>query len=166
MAKNLILVRHAKSDWGNFDLKDFDRPLNQRGLSNAPEMGKRLFQKNILPDAIVSSTALRAITTAQLIALEIGLAANKIVLNPHIYLATEFQLLNVINQFDNGFKLVAIFGHNPGISEFANYLTNSNIYNLPTCGMVLITFDTDDWATISGATGKLVWYDYPKNNPQ
>lgn len=166
MAKNLIVVRHAKSDWGNLGLKDFDRPLNPRGLSIAPEMGKRLYQKNILPDAIVSSPALRAITTAELIANEIGLPANKITLNPNIYEANELQLLSVVNKFDSEFNLVALFGHNSGLTDFVNYLTNSNIYNLPSCGMVLITFDTDDWATVSGATGELVWYDYPKNNPQ
>lgn len=164
MKKQILLVRHAKSDWENFNLKDFDRPLNTRGFANAPEMGERLFSKNILPDAIVSSPALRAITTAQLIANKINFDPQKIIQNPNIYHATEINLLTIVNHFNNALNFVAIFGHNSGISEFANYLTHTNTYSLPTCGMVLITFDTDDWAAISGGTGKLLWYDYPKNN--
>lgn len=164
MKKQLLLVRHAKSDWVNFDLKDFDRPLNPRGFLNAPEMGERLSRKNILPDAIVSSPALRAITTAKLIANNLNFDTEKIIQNSQIYEASELDLLNVINRFGNNLNFVALFGHNPGITNFANYLADANIYNMPTCGMVLISFETDDWATISGATGQILWDDYPKKN--
>lgn len=162
MAKQLLLIRHAKSDWGNFDLKDFDRPLNQRGLQNAPEMGERLFIKNILPDGIVSSPALRAITTAQLMANKIAFNSEEIIQNPNIYLANDQQLLSIVTSLNNNLNIVALFGHNPGITDFANYLTHTNIYNLPTCGMVYISFDTDNWKTVSGGTGQLLWDDYPK----
>jgi phosphohistidine phosphatase len=164
MAKQLLLIRHAKSDLGDLGLKDLDRPLNARGFTNAPEMGQRLFHKNILPDAIVSSPALRAITTAQLIANKIAFNPEKIIQNLNIYQATEAQLLSIVNQFDNALNFVALLGHNPGITEFVNYLSHANINNLPTCGMVLLTFDTNDWASLSGGTGQLLWYDYPKNN--
>ncbi|TAH02820.1 MAG: histidine phosphatase family protein [Sphingobacteriales bacterium] len=163
MKKQLLLVRHAKSDWGNVGVKDFDRPLNTRGFANAPEMGERLNIKNILPDVIVSSPALRAITTAKLIAHKINFDTEKIVQIPQIYEASEFDLLKVINHFDNTLNFVALFGHNGGLSNFANYLTGANIYNMPTCGMVLISFDTEDWATVSGGTGEVLWYDYPKS---
>ncbi len=162
MNKQLLLVRHAKSDWGDLDLNDFDRPLNTRGFANAPAMGERLKNKNILPDAIVSSPALRAITTAKLIASKINFDTEKIVQNLKIYEASELDLLKTVNQFDNTLNFVALFGHNGGISNFANYLTNSTIYNMPTCGMVLLMFDTDDWATVSGDTGHVLFYDYPK----
>ncbi len=163
MKKQLLLVRHAKSDWGNSGLKDFDRPLNTRGFANAPEMGERLKNKNILPDGIVSSPALRAITTAKLIANTINFDIEKIVQKPQIYEATELDLLNLINNFDNTLNFVALFGHNPGVTNFANYLAYTDIYDMQTCSMVLISFDSDNWEIISGGCGKLLWYDYPKN---
>lgn len=163
MKKQLLLVRHAKSDWGNSGLKDFDRPLNKRGFANAPEMGERLKNKNILPDGIVSSPALRAITTAKLIAYTINFDIEKIVQKPQIYEATELDLLNLINNFDNTLNFVALFGHNPGVTNFANYLAHADIYDMQTCSMVLISFETDNWEIISGGSGKLLWYDYPKN---
>lgn len=166
MTKQLLLVRHAKSDWGDLSLKDFDRPLNARGYTNAPQMGERLFNKNIIPYAIVSSPALRAITTARLIADKLDIAPEKIIQNPLVYHASEIDLLAVVNHFDNALNLIALFGHNPGISEFANYLCNADIYSLPTCGMVLIAFDTNNWAEVSGNTGQLKWIDYPKNTAQ
>lgn len=166
MKKQLLLIRHAKSDWGSLALKDFDRPLNARGFFNAPEMGKRWLQKNIFIDAFVSSPAMRAITTAKLIAIEIAFDTEKIIKNPSVYHATQQQLLSLVNKFDNNFNSIALVGHNPGLSEFANYLTNSDNYNLPTCAMVLITFDTDNWDEVSGGTGEVSWFDYPKNTPE
>lgn len=162
--KQLLLVRHAKSDWEDYNIKDFDRPLGSRGFLNAPEMGRRLKSKNSLPAAIVSSPALRAITTAKLIAGEINFDPKQIIQNPNIYEASEQALLNIVNKFDSNVNFIALFGHNPGITNFANYLADANIYNMPTCGMVLINFDTNDWLTITGGTGQVLWYDYPKSS--
>jgi phosphohistidine phosphatase len=162
MAKKLLIVRHAKSDWGEAGLKDFDRPLNARGKKNAPEMGQRLLRKGIKPDAIISSPALRAITTCKIISGELGLE-NKIVLEPKIYEATHQTLLNIINNFDNSHDLVALFGHNNGITDLAIYLSDADIFNIPTCGMVLIEFPFDDWKLISKSTGELLFFDTPKN---
>lgn len=163
MPKKLLIVRHAKSDWGSLELKDFDRPLNSRGKKDAPEMGKRLLGKGLLPDYIVSSTALRAITTCKIITKELGLE-DKINLESKIYEASVPTLLNIINQFNNEDDFAALFGHNNGITDLAIYLTNTDIYDIPTCGMVLIEFPFDDWSLISKNTGEVIFFDYPKND--
>lgn len=163
MTKRLILVRHAKSDWGDFTLKDFDRPLNQRGHKNAPEMAARLVDKGIRPNAIVTSTALRAITTAKYFASAWQVDADQLITQSAIYEATTATLLKVINQFDQQFDTIAMFGHNPGFTDLLNYLTDEQISDMPTCGVAIIDFPFDDWSMVSGGTGDLALFDYPKN---
>lgn len=163
MGKKLLIVRHAKSDWGSITLKDFDRPLNQRGENNAPEMGKRLLEKNIIPDEIISSPALRALTTCKLITRALKLNEEAIKTNDKIYEATHQTLLSIINQFDNDKNLVALFGHNNGITDLTVYLTGADIFNIPTCGMVLIEFPFDNWTLVSKTTGTVLFFDFPKN---
>lgn len=163
MSKQLLIIRHAKSDWGDFNLPDFDRPLNKRGKQNAPEMAKRLVKKNLFPQQLVSSPALRAITTAKLFAEELGIKKSEIVKEPGIYEALSKTLLDTINHFDEGFDFIALFGHNPGLTQLVNDLCSSDIYNIPTCGMALINFPFDKWELLSRGTGELIFFDYPKN---
>lgn len=166
MAKQLVLVRHGKSDWGNANLKDFDRPLNNRGKENAPEMAERLFNKNFKPDILVSSPAKRAFTTAKYFAKQYAIDKSDILLEPSIYEANIKALLNVVNDLDNSYNKVIMFGHNPGFTEFVNYLADAKIYNIPTCGMVMLTFPFDEWSLVSAHTGELVFFDYPKNSDE
>lgn len=161
--KQLIIVRHAKSDWGDFNLKDFDRPLNHRGHKNAPEMAERLVSKGIKPYAIVSSPALRAITTAKYFASGWSLNADQLTTNASIYEANTKTLLNVINGLDDQFNTIALFGHNPGLTDLLNYLTDEYIANMPTCSVAIIEFPFDEWKLISGDTGKLILFDFPKS---
>lgn len=161
--KQLIIVRHAKSDWGDFNLKDFDRPLNHRGHKNAPEMAERLVSKDIKPDAIVSSPALRAITTAKYFASGWSLNADQLTTKANIYEANTKTLLNVINGLDDQFNTIALFGHNPGLTDLLNYLTDEYIANMPTCSVAIIEFPFDEWKLISGDTGKLILFDFPKS---
>lgn len=163
MSKQLLLVRHAKSDWDNIKLSDFDRPLNSRGEKNAPEMAKRLLKRGKIPHQIVSSPAMRAITTARYFAKELGLNKSDIVKEPEIYEAMTSTLKGVINNLDNTYSFTALFGHNPGITDLVSDLCNKDLYNIPTCGMVLIQFPFDDWSMVSAGTGEIVFYDYPKN---
>lgn len=163
MAKQLLLVRHGKSDWGNSHLADFDRPLNSRGLRNAPEMATRLLHNDLVPNHIVSSPALRAITTARHFAQVWQKPVDQIQEETRIYEANVNALLKVVNGQDNKYSRVALFGHNPGLTDFADYLSNANIYNIPTCGIVLIEFPFDDWKLISHHTGILVQFDFPKS---
>lgn len=164
MTKQLLLVRHGKSDWGNSHLSDFDRPLNPRGHRNAPEMANRILQKGWVPDLMVSSPALRAITTARHFA-QVWYKSpdHQILQEPSIYEAGTTTLLEVVNNLDNKYNRVVIFGHNPGFTDLANYLSNANIYNIPTCGTVLIEFPANNWAEVSHFNGTLLEFDYPKS---
>lgn len=166
MAKQLVLVRHGKSDWGNADVKDFDRPLNHRGKENAPEMAERLFNRNFKPDVLVSSPAKRAFTTSKYFAKQYNINKSDIILEPSIYDANIKTLLNVVNGLNNEYEKVIMFGHNPGFTDFANYLADAKIYNIPTCGIMLLSFPFNDWKMISANTGELVFFDYPKNSDE
>ncbi|SMC98538.1 SixA phosphatase family protein [Pedobacter nyackensis] len=161
--KHLLLVRHGKSEWGNAHLADFDRPLNPRGHRNAPEMAARLVQKDLVPQQLVSSPALRAITTAKHFAQAWKKSPEQIKENASIYEADVKALLNVVNGFNNKYDYIAVFGHNPGLTDFTNYLSDANIYNIPTCATVLIEFPVDDWELVSRHTGTLLRFDYPKS---
>ncbi len=163
MSKKLLIVRHAKSDWGIANTKDFDRPLNSRGFLNAPEMGKRLVSRALIPQQLVSSPALRAITTCKLIAKEIQYPETEIKQEPKIYEANHQTLLKIVNQFNDEHDFIALFGHNNGITDLAVYLSNTDLYNIPTCGMVLIEFPLDSWEMVSKNTGNMLIFDYPKN---
>lgn len=163
MPKNLLLIRHAKSSWNNLLLTDFDRPLNERGERNAPEMAERLANNKIVPEQLVSSPALRAISTAKIFASKMLINKCEIVQMQEIYEADSETLLKIVNNLDNSSNFTALFGHNPGLSKLANYLcAEADIY-LPTCGIILLKFPFGSWEMISHNTGELVLYDYPKN---
>ena len=162
--KQLLLVRHSKSDRNDPTLDDFDRPLNERGQKNAVEMAKRLVKQEIIPKQIVSSPALRALSTANLFADTLKVKRSDIIKVDTIYEASAAALLKVINSLNDESDLTAIFGHNPGLSEIAYQLTdNASLYSLPTTGMALIEFPFDQWSMVSQGPGKLILYDFPKN---
>jgi len=164
MAKQLLLVRHGKSDWGNLDLKDFDRPLNKRGKENSPEMAERLLKRGFKFDLIVSSPAKRAKSTAKYFAEAYQI--DSIQYEEAIYEANTRTLLSVINGFNDSADTIIMFGHNPGFTDLANELSDADIYNIPTAGMVLISFPFDSWKMVSKGTGEMVFFDYPKNSDE
>ncbi|MEQ8241959.1 histidine phosphatase family protein [Fulvivirga sp.] len=161
--KILYLVRHAKSSWDYPNLSDFDRPLSARGERDAPKMGQRLADKSVLPDLIISSPANRALTTCQIIAKSIGYDPKKIKTQQSIYHAGEGTLLKVVKNTEDHVNSLMLFGHNPGFTDFACSLANEEIYNIPTCGIVAIKLDTNDWYEVNFGTGQLEFFDYPKN---
>jgi phosphohistidine phosphatase len=158
--KRLMIVRHAKSDWDDASLKDFDRTLNHRGNKAAPQMAERLLKKNIIPQYILSSPAVRAKTTANIFADTLGLAEPSY--NRDIYEANYPTLLNIVNGLPDAYDFVAMFGHNPGFSDLLVNLTGE-YYDMPTCTVAVIDFDFEEWKLVSGDTGKVSFYDYPKN---
>lgn len=162
--KKLYIIRHAKSAWDSPSLKDFDRPLNERGLSDAPMMGRRLFDRKILADLIIASEANRAQTTARLIAKELNYPESDIQFTKDIYHATIKEMIQLINQIDNRYNTVLLFGHNPTFTELAEYITDEAYGTLPTCGIVGIALTVDRWDLVSGACGEEIYHDYPKNN--
>lgn len=161
--KQLFLIRHGKSDWGNSHISDFDRPLNARGLRNAPEMANRILHKDLVPQHMVSSPALRALTTARHFGQIWDKPLSQIQEETSIYEANISALLKVVNKLSDKYDRVVIFGHNPGLTEFANYLSNAKIQNVPTCGTVLMEFPFEKWELISHHTGTLIEFDYPKS---
>lgn len=145
--KSLFLVRHAKSSKDDPTLADRDRPLADRGLKEAPKMGKRLAKRDVKPDLLVSSPALRALTTAQLIAEEIGYERNDIVLDDRLYESSADGLLAVIRVLDKKLDRVMLFGHNPEFTDLAHRLS-SEIVDMPTCAVAEFRFDTKKWSDV------------------
>ena len=159
--KKLFIIRHAKSDWDDSSLDDFDRPLNKRGQKDAPFMGQLLANKNIQPDLILSSPALRAITTSQLIAKEVNYD-KAITPNQYIYEAYVTSLQEIIEYIHDSNDTVFLVGHNPGVSALA-YMLCGLKENLPTCAVVEIEFNCNSWMDANKENSKLISYDYPKN---
>lgn len=160
--KILTLVRHAKSSWKDTSLADRDRPLNKRGKRDAPEMGRRIAEAGIRPSLIVSSPAVRAWTTAKIVADAIGYPREFLQRDNNLYLATVNGILDVIVAQDNGFNSLMLVGHNPGFTDFANYLVPGLTNNLPTAGVVSVELDTDDWSLYDKPDAKLLVHDFPK----
>lgn len=158
--KTLYLMRHAKSSWKDSTIDDFDRPLNKRGLNDAPLVGKYLYNQKIAFDEIISSPARRAANTAELIANEIKFD-HKIIFESSIYNANSSDLLKVIRSIKEDVHQFILIGHNPSLNELANYLLKEEIDNIPTAGVVAISFDVD-WKEIIEKSGKLVFFIYPK----
>ena len=160
--KSLYLIRHAKSSWATASLSDFERPLKSRGLSDATLMGKILFKKSLTIDLIRSSPANRAISTARLIAQEIKYPLDEIQTVKKMYHATMDDLLSIIYFENDEYDNVALFGHNPTFTDLSNYFTNAQIMNVPTTGIVAITFDTQNWGEVSPQNASLKFFEYPK----
>lgn len=160
--KKLFIIRHAKSSWADPSLRDFDRPLNKRGLRDAPFMAKMMVGKGIRPDQIVSSPANRAITTAGYFAEAQGISRKDIQIKHDIYEAYPEVLLSMIQRFDNDWNTVFIFGHNPGFTYLANLFEGEYLANIPTCGIVEVTTPIDDWQRLAAETGKMTAFYYPK----
>ena len=162
--KTLTLVRHAKSCWKDRTLSDRDRPLNKRGERDAPTMGKRVVDAGVRPSLILTSPAVRAWTTAKIIAQEIGYPVEFLQRESDLYLASLDTLLDVVAAQQSEFKHVMIVSHNPGITDLANYISPDLTSNLPTAGVVSVSFEIDDWNLCERPASKLLVYDYPKNN--
>jgi phosphohistidine phosphatase len=162
--KRLTLVRHAKSDVPLPGQQDWDRPLNRRGQRDAPEMARRLRGRKLQPDLVLSSPAVRAITTATIMARELKVPASLVGQDERLYLASPADLLAVVRDLGGHTPHVMIFGHNPGITEFANRLSaGETIDNMPTCGVFTATFALEDWSELGWGSGQEAEFDYPRN---
>ena len=171
--KYLTLVRHAKSDWAT-SAGDHDRPLNDRGRRNAPVMARFLGRTYFgvqdtagllpAPDRFLSSTAVRALTTAQIMQTELGYAPEIIVQEARIYLAEPKTLLQVVREQNDASNHVVLFGHNEGISEFARKLLRRDHINesMPTCAAAIIALPWPAWSAVDWNEARLVGYVKPK----
>ena len=161
--KILTIVRHAKSSWKDTRLSDRKRPLNKRGERDAPEMGRRIHEHGIRPSLIITSPAKRAWTTAKIIAQEINYPLEFLQREDGLYLASVNAILDTIVAQDNGFNNLMIVGHNPGLTDFANFLVPGLTNNLPTAGVVSVEIDRDDWSLYTQPQARLLVHDWPKN---
>ena len=160
--KKLYLIRHAKSDWSNPALDDFDRPLNKRGKKNVLFMGQILHKKDVSPDLIISSPAYRARTSAKKIAKEINYH-KKIVFNEYLYQASFKTILEIVNFTENTYDEIFIIGHNPSLNVLAFYLIDFN-ENIPTSGIVEIEFSCNSWREVNKSNAKFVSFEYPRKD--
>ena len=156
--KKLLLIRHAKAE-KETSVKDIERPLKYIGIQDAAFMAGKLKDDSRIPQIIVSSPAVRTKTTAEIFADHLLLPDPE--LNKAIYEASQQTLLRVINQLPAQYNFIALVGHNPGISQILYYLTGE-VKEVHTSAIAEIDFEAKDWASISGGTGKLVYFSWPK----
>ena len=145
--KTLFLVRHAKSSRDDPTLPDKERPLNDRGRRDAPKMGERLAKRDVKPDLILSSPAVRALATAQIVAKKLDYAIKDIVVDERLYGADPNDRLDVIRELGEKPKRVMLFGHNPEFAELAHRLSNE-ITDMPTCAVGEFEFDIKSWSNV------------------
>jgi phosphohistidine phosphatase len=158
--KTLILVRHGKSSWGDAALSDKDRPLGERGEHDAPKMGKRLAKRGIKPDLILSSPALRALTTAQLFARELDCKPKDIRVIEGMYASSAADLLEVIRRLSDKIDRVMLVGHNPEFAELAHRL--GGITEMPTCAVAEFEFAAKSWADVGKVEPARIAVDTPR----
>ena len=156
-------MRHAKSDWSDASLRDFDRPLNKRGKEDAPRMGKLLRARGIQPKLIISSDARRALTTARLVAAELNYRDADIRQVHALYLAPPSTMLDVLTDHAPDCDDVMLVAHNPGMTDLANYASDASIDNLPTCGVFVIELD-GDWTGLTKKPGRFAGFFSPKQD--
>ncbi|PWT95907.1 MAG: phosphohistidine phosphatase [Bacteroidetes bacterium] len=163
----ILLIRHAKSSWDDSSISDFDRPLNDRGKKDAPEMANRLEERKFSIDRLVSSPAKRARRTAEIFLKELGKNEDELVLKSELYHASPEIFYEVLEQLDDHWHNVALFAHNPGITEFANQLTDAiRVDNIPTCGIFAFRADLNKWKDFRKAKKEFWFFDYPKNSKE
>lgn len=138
----LILVRHAKSDWGNPGFADHDRPLNERGLRDAPMMAARLVLLDVRVDLLISSTAVRARTTAASFGSALGV---EVELDPELYLASASTLFAKALAAGGDGACVMLVAHDPGLSDLAFQLSDGVIDHMPTCAVARFVWERETW---------------------
>lgn len=164
--KTLLIIRHAKSGWDNPSLSDFERTLTDHGRSDATMMAKRIKRIPIEIDAFISSPAKRAKKTAEAFMNEYKENEKKLSLIPSLYEATVKDFYNAVERLNDKENTVALFSHNPGITEFVNSLECSPVYNMPACAVFALKIKATRWKDFSMAEKEFLLFDYPKSEAQ
>ena len=159
--KRLLILRHAKSDWGDSSLDDRERPLSARGVSDAPRVGAMLRAQSLVPDLILTSDAVRARTTAEAAAQAAGYS-REIVVESSLYHATPDQVIAVLNAVSDSANAVLVVGHNPGLEDLIEVLTGEE-HEMPTAALVQLALPIDRWRDLDGSiNGTVTEYWRPK----
>jgi len=156
--KTLYLMRHAESSWSGTDLSDFDRTLNERGIRDAPEMGRRLKVRGPLPEIILCSPAKRAMQTFE----NMGLGIENVVFDERIYAASTGELLDIIQSLENDCDSAMLIGHNPTMARLISRLSDIRIDSTPTCAIATIGLASTHWRKAGSCTAILHDFDYPE----
>jgi len=159
--KTLYLIRHAKSGWSEPNTSDFERTLSKKGKKDINTIGSYLALREINPKIILSSCALRAQQTTDLLAKKIGFSGTKYYLE-ELYLTSLSAIQEIIMVQESSVESMFIVGHNPQLHELANSLTDEHISKFPTLGVVAIEFDIEKWSEITSTKGKLDFFIFPK----
>jgi len=160
-ARQLFLIRHAKSSWSDSSLRDIERPLNKRGNRDASFMAELLKEKNIKPDLILSSSSVRTRSTAQYFVDQLMKAHQAFKIESRLYEASASTILNVINGTPVNVSVLMLFGHNPGLTSLHNFISAHYIDNIPTCGICCYSISAD-WRQIKEKSCELEYFEYPK----
>jgi phosphohistidine phosphatase len=158
--KTLLLMRHAKSDWGDVSLRDFDRPLAERGERDAPRMARELKARGPLPDLIISSPAVRARQTAEAVIRAAGLNA-PLEFDENIYEASTSELMKVARNISDTTACAMLVGHNPGFEGMVSRLSGAD-ERMPTAAVACIEFQVDRWEDVEDGRGRLQWLMTPR----
>jgi phosphohistidine phosphatase len=161
--KTLYLLRHAKSSWGDPGLKDFDRPLNKRGLKASPRVGAQMLKEKIRPDLVLSSPALRAKQTTTMVCEAAGFSS-LINFDERIYEAGVQRLFEIVTGFEDSINTAMMVGHNPGFEELLSALTGES-QRMQTAALACIELKIKKWSDLTGGAGKLVWLIKAKELP-
>ena len=162
--KTLYLVRHAKSDQGIEGIEDIDRPLNTRGYRDAQSMSIAMNKNKLLPDLIITSSAIRAFSTALIFCRNFNLNPDNIIIKTDLYNSSVKNYLQVITKADDRLASLMLFGHNPVISDLANRLTSAITENMPPCSIVAIKSKCKHWDNFDESESELMFYNFPKKN--
>ncbi|HEU4508152.1 MAG TPA: histidine phosphatase family protein [Pyrinomonadaceae bacterium] len=160
--KTLYLLRHAKSSWNDSSLRDFDRPLNERGKADAPVIGKHLASENLSHPLVICSPAVRTRETAELVLTNANLHVEPR-FDDRIYEASLRDLLQVVSDLDDEKQTAILIGHNPGFEELLSFLTGET-RPMPTCALAKVVFDVVSWKDIKANDGTLESFVTPKNH--
>lgn len=162
--RQLTLIRHAKSSWSDPALTDFERPLNKRGNRDLPALGQRIAQFDLYPDLILSSGAVRAMTTAESVANALDIPPEEICEIPELYESCYETLLNVLQNQSDRYKHIMLFGHNPGLEMLGYFLTHESLAKFPTSAVMHIHLSVTRWSELAESCGTLTLFDYPKKH--
>jgi len=159
--KSLLIIRHAKSSRDPSGIGDYERTLEERGVRDAHAIGKYLRENSIRPDYLLSSPAVRAKQTAAIIAEEIGYSLDKIQAEKLLYEQSTSKIIAYLQNLQDCYSMVMIVGHNPSALELVNALGNQPFSQIPSCGVVCLDFQVENWTEIDHGKGQVRFFISP-----
>lgn len=162
--KTLYIIRHAKSDWDDPELHDIERPLADRGIKDARVMANLLKEKEIMPDLMLSSPALRAFSTCRIFSDMIGYDKSDMRVDAQLYFGNIADIIELLQAQSPEIASLCIFGHNPTFSNLAAALSPEFSGEMPTCSIVALQFDIERWGLLEPESAQFLWFEYPKKN--